>query len=528
MSGYTLPWFLQQFRDFDGKILSGGKLYFYVAGSTSLPKNVYTDFACTNPITQPLVLDAAGQAQQYFAEAGLYKIMLLDMNDDLIATRDNVSGSGTGGEGGDTYMVKVNGGDSTPDFLEQKVIGSSSVSVTVIEGASKHLLLETIESYKVKADPSDPTPDFLDAKVENGYYIEMWVNPTTHRIQSNFTGPAYVPQTGGIYTGPVTIPTLTSTTSTTGTLTVSGNAAVTGTLTTGVINANSGTITNATVGTLTISGATGLGNKMLMVNSSGAVYRGTDPYTVKISSGDPTPGYLSTKIYPGAGIAINVSNDPINGDNINISLIEPPLALPVGEVCYGSGTGVTSSSRLVYTQPGTAAATLMVDKTELDTYYLGGVQYTSWSNYNARLSNFPDAINQKDNGNICIGGGGDSGVIKCTASTRAVDFGLFSTVSVFGKLVPPGTDSSGTTDTVPELTVPGEVKVVRFVNTSGTTLTSNATQTTHYRSSTTGVSSIAAASAQVDGAGVFGKGGTGKVASVIFICVDATTVQAHY
>lgn len=535
-TGYTPPFFIQTFHLPSGLPASGGKLYFFVGGSTTLPKNVYADINKTVPMIQPLVLDAGGTAPQYFFEDGLYKVMLYDQFDVLLQSRDNIQGAGggTGGEG-DAFTVKASPLDPSPATLIEKVQNTQTVTWGADYFGGVNRIFATVNAanvldYKVKTDGADPIPGYLGAKFENGHYIDYTVNLTNHKIRFDFTGPDYVPKTGGAFTGPVTIPTLTSTTVNTGALNVTNNAIIGGTTTTGVINAGSGSITNLIAGNMVVSGLSGSNNNVVMVNSSGQLYKVYDPlYKVKISSGDPVAGYLSTKIYAGSGIQITTSNDSLNGDNINISLIDipVPLALPAGQVGYGNGTGVTSSSRLTYTQPGTAAATLLVDKSEIDTYFVGGRQYTSWANISANATNFRDAINQRDDGVICIGGGGDSGAIKLTPSTRAVDFGIFSTVTVGGKLIPPGTTESGTTAFVPEL-LPGEIRIIRFVNASGTTLISNSTQKTFYRSSTTGVSSIANASAQVDGSGVFGKSGTGKIAAVTFIGVDSTTIQAVF
>lgn len=537
MSGLNEPFFLQTFHYPDGKILSGGKLWFYVAASTNVPKNIFYDYDLTMPVTQPLVLDASGTAPEYFFETGEYKIAIYDMNDVLIATRDHVKGAGGSGSGssGDAFTVKASPTDTAPATLIEKVQNTQTVVWGVDTFSGVERIYATVNpanvlDYKVKTDGADPIPGYLGAKFENGHYIDYTVNLTNHKIRFDFTGPDYVPKTGGAFTGPVTIPTLTSTTINTGSLNVTNNAIIGGTTTTGVINAGSGSITNLIAGNMVISGLSGSNNNVVMVNSSGQLYKVQDPlYKVKISSGDPTPGYLGTKLFAGAGIALNISNDPINGDNINISLIDipVPLALPVGQVGYGNGTGVTSSSRLVYTQPGSAAATLMVDKTEIDTYFVGGRQYTSWANISANATNFRDAINQRDDGVICIGGGGDSGVIKLTPSTYAVSFGIFSTVTVGGKFIGPSVDESLATSYVPTL-LPGEEKVVRFIRPTGTTLMSNSTQVTYYRSSTTGISAVSAVNAQVDGALVFGSGASQKVGVVKFIGVSATAVQAVY
>lgn len=112
MSGLNAPWFLQQFVDpANGKPLAGGKLYFFVAGSTTLPKNVYTDFALTMPWTQPLILDAGGYAPEYFMESGLYKVVVVQAGgnpDSPVYTRDNVSGTNNGGSvSSATYLTEI-------------------------------------------------------------------------------------------------------------------------------------------------------------------------------------------------------------------------------------------------------------------------------------------------------------------------------------------------------------------------------------------------------------------------------------
>lgn len=534
-TGYTAPFFLQRFFEPNGDPLSAGRVYFYVAGSTSLQKNIYADIELTNPLTQPLICDASGTLPQYFMESGQYKIVIFNSAMVERHSRDHIEGAGGGtGGSGDAFTVKASPTDPAPATLIEKVQNTQTVTwgsgtFGGIERIFADVNVANVLDGKVKLHFND-TPGYLYQKFEDGHYISYFINDSNTKIRFDFTGPEYVPKTGGTFTGPVTIPTLTSTTINTGSLNVTNNAIIGGTTTTGVINAGSGSITNLLAGNLTISGLAGSNNNVLMINSSGTVYKVNDPlYKVKISSGDPTPGYLGTKIFAGAGIALNVSNDPINGDNINISLIDipVPLALPAGQVGYGNGTGVTSSSRLVYTQPGTASATLMVDKTEIDTYFVGGRQYTSWANILANGSNFRDAINQRDDGVICIGGGGDSGVIKLTATTRAVDFGIFSTVTVGGKFIGPSVDESLAISYVPEL-LPGEEKVVRFIRATGTTLMSNATQVTYYRSSTTGISAVSAVNAQVDGALVFGSGASQKVGVIKFIGVSATAVQAVY
>ena len=69
-----------------GDPLTGGKVYFYEAGTTT-PKNVWTEKEKTNPYTS-VTLDAGGIKQIY--GDGTYKILVYDSDDVLVYTWDNI------------------------------------------------------------------------------------------------------------------------------------------------------------------------------------------------------------------------------------------------------------------------------------------------------------------------------------------------------------------------------------------------------------------------------------------------------
>lgn len=72
-----------QFEDANGEPYSGGKLYFFDAG-TSTPRNVFSDAALTVPITQPVILDASGMAPTIFMSPALYRVRLDRADDSLV------------------------------------------------------------------------------------------------------------------------------------------------------------------------------------------------------------------------------------------------------------------------------------------------------------------------------------------------------------------------------------------------------------------------------------------------------------
>jgi hypothetical protein len=84
-----------QFFSNNGVPLSGGKLYSYAAGTTT-PATTYTSSSGGTAHTNPIVLDAAGRVSSggeiWLTDGVIYKFVLKDSNDVLIATYDNITG----------------------------------------------------------------------------------------------------------------------------------------------------------------------------------------------------------------------------------------------------------------------------------------------------------------------------------------------------------------------------------------------------------------------------------------------------
>lgn len=87
------PAFCQQFFDENGKPLAAGKLYTYIAGS-STPVLTYKEIIGDSPANQntnPIILDSAGYAKFVLEDDKAYKLVLKDKNDALKGTWDNVT-----------------------------------------------------------------------------------------------------------------------------------------------------------------------------------------------------------------------------------------------------------------------------------------------------------------------------------------------------------------------------------------------------------------------------------------------------
>lgn len=83
-----------QFFTNTGAVLTGGKIYTYEAGTTT-PLATYTSNIGNTAHTNPIVLDSAGRVPggEIWNAPRLYKFVLKDSNDVLIATYDNVGSS---------------------------------------------------------------------------------------------------------------------------------------------------------------------------------------------------------------------------------------------------------------------------------------------------------------------------------------------------------------------------------------------------------------------------------------------------
>lgn len=87
----------QQFFDNNGDPLSGGKLYTYVAGTTT-PATTYTSISGATPRTNPIILDSAGRVSNdgtWLDASVVYKFVLKTSVDVTIGTWDNIAGAST-------------------------------------------------------------------------------------------------------------------------------------------------------------------------------------------------------------------------------------------------------------------------------------------------------------------------------------------------------------------------------------------------------------------------------------------------
>lgn len=96
MTAQLAPTPIQKFFDNNGNPLFNGKLYSYVAG-TSIPQATYTDSTMSTQNTNPVILNARGEANVWLDTTLSYKLVLQEANGTQIWVVDNIPGNGVFG-----------------------------------------------------------------------------------------------------------------------------------------------------------------------------------------------------------------------------------------------------------------------------------------------------------------------------------------------------------------------------------------------------------------------------------------------
>ena len=125
-----------QFFTNTGAVLTGGKIYTYAAGTTT-PATTYTSSNGATPWTNPIVLDAAGRVsgggEIWLTDGVIYKFVLKDSTDVLIATYDGISGinSNSVAYTNQQQIVTATAGQTVFNLSINYQVGTNSLSVFV-------------------------------------------------------------------------------------------------------------------------------------------------------------------------------------------------------------------------------------------------------------------------------------------------------------------------------------------------------------------------------------------------------------
>ena len=173
-----------QFFDNSGNVLTGGKLHTYLAGTTT-PAITYTTNAGNIPQSNPIILNASGRVpgsgEIWLTDGILYKFVLTDSNDVLIATYDNITGINS----------------NFVNFTNQQEIQTATAGQTVFNLTttsyqpgtnSLSVFVDGVNQYGPGAQYAYTETDSDTVTFVNGLHVGALVKFTTSQLNSNASG----------------------------------------------------------------------------------------------------------------------------------------------------------------------------------------------------------------------------------------------------------------------------------------------------------------------------------------------------
>lgn len=277
--------------DGNGNPIAGAKLRTTVAGSTTLPKSLYSDPSLLSPLPNPLIADGAGVFPQFFMESGGYRFDLQDADGVQVrAPRDYIDGAG-GGVATSDHKVLGSATDTVADYLDAKVETSDDI-VLVVSATTKKIIatfsdLARETMSKVCVDGNDP-PGFLGTKLVAGAGMSI----------VSVAGPGYLR------------------------LDVDAESVLDGKVKTDGGDTQPGVLFDKLEDSATVTweldtNADGHGYHAIKAHVDLADVPGD--HKVKTSALDAIATYLGAKIRGGAGITITTTTDAVNGDQLVIN-----------------------------------------------------------------------------------------------------------------------------------------------------------------------------------------------------------------
>lgn len=163
MSAVVLSPFLGvggQFFNDNGDPLAGGKIYTYLAGTTT-PATTYTTSAGNIQHSNPIVLDAAGRipsGEIWLSFNISYKFVVQDSANNLIGTYDNISGISVGAN-----VQNYTGNGVTLSFALP--MGVSTVYNIFINGVYQNRNTYSVTGGNIVFTQAPPTTSIIEAQV---------------------------------------------------------------------------------------------------------------------------------------------------------------------------------------------------------------------------------------------------------------------------------------------------------------------------------------------------------------------------
>lgn len=176
-----------QFLDNSGNVLTGGKIETYAAGTTT-PQATFTNSAGVTFHSNPIILDASGRVPSggeiWLTDGLLYKFVLKDSNNVLIATYDNISGINS----------------NFVNFTNQQEIQTATAGQTVFNLATTNyqpgtnsltVFVDGVNQYGPGAQYAYLETDSDTVTFVNGLHVGALVKFTTSQLNSSAGGDAF-------------------------------------------------------------------------------------------------------------------------------------------------------------------------------------------------------------------------------------------------------------------------------------------------------------------------------------------------
>lgn len=189
-----------QFFDDNGAPLSGGKIYTYVAGTTT-PLTTYTSRDGLTANANPIILDAAGRTPQqiWSTEGLLYKYVVTKSNDVQIRVWDNIGGTVVASN------LSADLSNTTDNSKGDALIGfCQSDSFGFLTGATARTVNDKLQEFiSVKDFGAVPDIDSVDASVANVTAFQNAATAATALNKDLFvpSGTYWITANNGVSTG---------------------------------------------------------------------------------------------------------------------------------------------------------------------------------------------------------------------------------------------------------------------------------------------------------------------------------------
>jgi hypothetical protein len=201
MTRSLAPYATLQFFDRNGKPLAGGKLYSYIAGTTT-PKPTYTS-STGGENDNPFILDDHGRGAVWLDNSVSYKLILKDAADVVIWTVDNITDWGGSIGSGGTVLA----GDATGTVTANTVEKIQGIAVSATDPTAEQALIYRSGSWTpgaVDLDASGSVSGILPSAFGGtGNGFTKFSGPTTS--EKTFTLPDASGTIATILTGTATL-----------------------------------------------------------------------------------------------------------------------------------------------------------------------------------------------------------------------------------------------------------------------------------------------------------------------------------